>query len=144
MRRWLLLSLVLILALSVFAVACGSSTSTTTTAGAATTTTGVSASTTGSTSGGSTSSTQGGSTGGAQVTIKGFAFDPTSVTIKVGESVTWTNQDSTDHTVVADNGEFKSASLANGATFSFTFSKAGTYPYHCSIHPTMKGTVTVQ
>ena len=141
MRRWLLLSLVFILALSVLAVSCGSTTTTTTAGGASSSTTvGASSSTTGAT----TASTQSTGAGGAQVTIQGFAFAPASVTIKVGESVTWTNQDSPNHTVVADNGEFTSDSLATGATFSFTFSKAGTYPYHCSIHPSMKGTVVVQ
>ncbi len=49
-----------------------------------------------------------------------------------------------NHTVVADNGEFKSGDLGQGATFTFKFDKAGTYPFHCSIHPSMKGTVVVQ
>ena len=81
---------------------------------------------------------------GAQVVMKNLAFDPATVTIKVGESVTWTNQDSTNHTVIADNGEFESSDLDQDATFTFKFDKAGTFPYHCSIHPTMKGTVLVQ
>jgi plastocyanin len=76
--------------------------------------------------------------------MQSLAFNPQTVTIKVGETVTWTNQDSHNHTVVADDGAFQSNDLANGATFSFTFDKAGTYAYHCSIHPTMTGTVTVQ
>jgi len=91
----------------------------------------------------STPTTSGGG-GGAQVVMKNLAFDPATVTIKVGESVTWTNQDSTNHTVTADNGEFNSDQLANGATFSFKFDKAGTYAYHCSIHPSMKATVVVE
>jgi amicyanin len=82
--------------------------------------------------------------GGAQVSMKDIAFDPDSVTIKVGETVTWTNEESVPHTVVGDNGEFESADLANGDTFTFTFNQAGTYAYHCSIHPGMKGTVVVQ
>ena len=86
----------------------------------------------------------GGGTGGTQVVMKGTAFDPNTVTIKVGESVTWTNEDSFNHTVTADNGEFESGDLAKGGTFSFTFDKAGTYPYHCGIHPSMTGTVVVQ
>lgn len=85
-----------------------------------------------------------GGTGGAQVIMKGMAFDPSTVTIKAGESVTWTNEDSFDHTVIADKGEFESGDLGNGATFSFTFDKAGTYAYHCGIHPSMTGTVVVQ
>lgn len=85
-----------------------------------------------------------GAGGGAQVVMKSMAFEPASVTIKVGESVTWTNQESATHTVVGDNDEFQSGDLANGASFSFTFDKAGTYTYHCGIHPSMKATVVVQ
>jgi plastocyanin len=101
-------------------------------------------------SGGSTTTTGtpgttiGGGGGGAEVVMKNLAFEPATVTIKAGESVTWTNQDSMNHTVVADNGEFESSALGNGAAFSFTFDKAGTYPYHCSIHPSMKATIVVQ
>jgi plastocyanin len=76
--------------------------------------------------------------------MKDMTFDPATVTIKTGESVTWTNEDSVTHTVVGDNGEFQSGDLADGATFSFTFDTAGTYTYHCSIHPSMKGTVVVE
>jgi plastocyanin len=112
--------LVLIFTVLVLVTACGGSSDTTTTA----------------------SGTTGG--GGVQVAMKSLAFDPESVTIKAGESVTWTNQDSASHTVVGDNGEFQSGDLAKGAGFTFTFDKAGTYTYHCSIHPSMKGTVVVQ
>ena len=119
-----LLALALILVVAVLAAGCGGSTSSTTTAGTPATTSGNSA--------------------GAQVVLKGFAFDPASITIKAGESVTWTNQDSPTHTITADNGEFDSGNIASGAKYSFTFAKAGTYPYHCSIHPSMKGTVVVQ
>lgn len=102
-------------------------------------------------SGGGTTTTLagGGSTGtttasGNQVTIKNFAFSPASMTIKVGESVTWTNQDSPTHSIAADKGEFKSGDMTTGATYSFKFDKAGTYPYHCIIHPSMTGTIVVQ
>ena len=135
MRRWVMVSLVLILALGLVATACGGGSSTTTTAAGGVTTT---------SAGGATTTSAAGGTGGAQVTIQNFSFSPASVTVKVGDTVTWTNQDSTTHTVVADNGEFKSGNLGNGATFSFTFSTAGTFAYHCSIHSTMKGTVVVQ
>ena len=91
-----------------------------------------------------TASSGGPGASGAQVVMKDLAFDPETVTIKAGESVTWTNEDSASHTVVGDNGEFESDSLATGDTFSFTFDKAGTYAYHCSIHPSMKATVTVE
>jgi plastocyanin len=125
-----------LLALVLVVAACGGSSTTTTaapgtTAGPATT------------GGGAT--TTAGAAGGAQVSIKGFAFSPADVTIKVGETVTWTNEDSATHTIAADNGGFtNSGDIAQGATYSTTFDKAGTFPYHCSIHPNMKGTVTVQ
>ena len=75
--------------------------------------------------------------------IKNFSFSPDPIKVKVGAKVTWTNDDNTDHTVQADNNTFGSAHLAHGTTFSFTFTKAGTYTYHCAIHTYMKGTVTV-
>jgi plastocyanin len=77
------------------------------------------------------------------VEIKGFAFNPPSITVKVGAKVTWTNQDSTGHTVTFDQGSDTSDTLANGATYSEDFATAGTFAYHCRIHPSMKGTVVV-
>ena len=76
--------------------------------------------------------------------MKDIAIDPTSLTVKAGYTVTWTNNDSFAHHLVGDNGEFDSGDMAGGGTFSFTFATPGTVAYHCSIHPTMKGTVTVQ
>jgi plastocyanin len=73
-----------------------------------------------------------------------IAFDPKEVTIKVGDTVTWLNKDAPQHDVVAENGEFKSDLLELDATFSFTFAQAGTFPYYCSVHPGMTGTVVVQ
>jgi plastocyanin len=81
--------------------------------------------------------------GGGRVAIAGFAFAPASVTVAVGTTVTWTNRDSATHTVTADDRSFKSDKLANGATFSQTFTTAGTFTYHCSIHPSMTATITV-
>jgi plastocyanin len=77
-----------------------------------------------------------------KVSIANFAFDPASVTIKAGDAVEWTNNDSATHTVVGSGWE--SGSLGNGATFSHTFTEKGTFDYKCSIHPSMKGTVVVQ
>jgi plastocyanin len=126
----LLSALTLVLAVGLLAASCGGD-STTTTAGVGTTA--------------SAPGTTGGSGAGrAQVVMRNLAFDPATVTIQVGESVTWTNQDSMDHTIVADNGEFESSVLAGGAAFSFTFDTAGTYAYHCGIHPSMTGEVMVQ
>lgn len=78
------------------------------------------------------------------VTIDNFAFSPKAVTVKVGTTVTWSNRDEEPHTVTAEDGSFKSGTLAgNSNTFSHTFSAPGTFTYHCSIHPYMTGTVEV-
>jgi plastocyanin len=81
--------------------------------------------------------------GNAEVKIAGFAFDPSSVTVKTGATVTWTNQDSAKHTVVADDNSFTSGDLNQGDSFSFTFSQSGTFSYHCGVHTNMKGTIIV-
>ena len=96
----------------------------------------------GATTGGNTATSAAGNA--AQVIMTNRSYDPQQVTIKVGDTVIWVNQDAPKHDVVADNGEFKSDLFDKGDTFSFTFTKAGTYPYHCSIHPGMVGTVVVQ
>jgi plastocyanin len=79
------------------------------------------------------------------VTIMNYAFSPAAVTISVGDTVTWTNHDSAAHNVVVSSGPetFTSPTLQTGQSFSFTFTKAGTYAYYCAIHPEMKATVTV-
>jgi plastocyanin len=82
--------------------------------------------------------------GGDAVTIKDFAFTPVSLAVAVGTTVTWTSQDSAGHTVTADDGSFGSDTLATGALFSQTFAKAGTFTYHCKIHPSMTATIVVQ
>lgn len=86
------------------------------------------------------------STAEAAVGITNFAFSPDSVKVKVGATVTWTNQDSVNHTVTSDSGPatFDSGTMANAKTFSFTFTQAGTYTYHCAFHPFMTGTVVVE
>jgi len=78
------------------------------------------------------------------ISIASFDFTPAGKTIAVGTKITWVNNDNVAHTVTSDNGGFTSSgSLANGQTYEFTFATAGTYPYHCTIHPTMKDTITV-
>jgi plastocyanin len=81
---------------------------------------------------------------GSAVSIANFSFQPATITVAVGSTVTWTNNDSTNHTVTADDGSFKSGPIAAGATFSQAFAKAGTFAYHCSIHTSMTATVVVQ
>lgn len=80
---------------------------------------------------------------GNLITIDGFAFAPATVTVSAGSTVTWTNRDEEPHTVVANDGSFHSPGMGTGATFSHTFSAAGTFDYVCSIHPMMHGTVVV-
>lgn len=79
----------------------------------------------------------------ATVSIKNFAYAAPSVAIKTGGTVTWTNSDSTPHTVTDDAGSFDSKSMATNATFSQTFTTPGTYTYHCTFHSSMTGTVVV-
>jgi len=83
--------------------------------------------------------------GGDAVTIAGFAFAPATLTVKVGATVSWTNNDSATHTVKWDDGSQGSGSLtAGGAPYSRTFDTAGTFAYTCGIHAKMKGTVVVE
>ena len=84
------------------------------------------------------------SPGAAAVDIKGFKFDPADTSVKVGQTVTWTNSDSAGHDVVADDGAFESDTLDQGDTFEYTADKAGTFSYICSIHPQMKATLIVE
>jgi plastocyanin len=81
--------------------------------------------------------------GANAVAIQNFAFNPATLNVQVGTKVTWKNLDSTAHHVVSDTGAFDSGVLNNGQSYSFTFNQAGNYPYHCSIHPSMKGTIVV-
>jgi len=80
----------------------------------------------------------------AEVKIDNFSFGPETLTVPVGSTVTWTNRDDVPHTVVSTEGVFKSKVLYADERFSFTFSKAGSYPYFCSIHPKMTGKVVAQ
>jgi plastocyanin len=80
----------------------------------------------------------------AEVKIDNFSFGPAAVTVAVGTTITWTNHDDIPHTVVSTDGVFKSKVLDTDEKFTFTFDKAGTYPYFCSIHPKMTGKVIVQ
>ena len=79
----------------------------------------------------------------AAVSIVDFAFQPASVELATGGTVTWTNTGQAPHTVTADDGSFDSGTLSPGATFSQTFATAGTFTYHCNIHPQMTATVIV-
>jgi len=84
-----------------------------------------------------------GGAGTVDIKIAGFAFDPASVTVKVGTTVRWTNQDSATHSVTSDTGVWDSGSIAQGGTYTRVFDTIGTFAYHCGVHPSMKGTITV-
>jgi plastocyanin len=77
------------------------------------------------------------------VQIANFAFDPPEVTAKVGETIGWTNGDSTAHTATTDDGGCDTGNIAQNATAGLVFDAAGTYAYHCKIHPNMTGTITI-
>ncbi len=83
-------------------------------------------------------------TGSQQATIDSFAFGPKELTVKAGSTVAWTNKDDTPHTVTSDDGAFASPVMDTDQSFQFTFQKAGRFPYHCKLHPTMTGVVVVQ
>lgn len=79
-----------------------------------------------------------------QVDIVGFAFDPPSLTITVGDTVTWTNLDAAVHTATSTTGAFDSGDLDQNESWSFTFTTPGTYDYLCTPHPFMTGTIVVE
>jgi len=83
--------------------------------------------------------------GGAQVSMKDIKFNPSTVKVKVGDTVTWTNDDSVGHDVTSDT--FKSGDaggIGGGQTFEHKFDKAGTFKYECTVHPGMTGEVDVK
>lgn len=79
-----------------------------------------------------------------EVKIDNFSFSPATLTVAVGTTITWINRDDIPHKVVSTDDVFKSKVLDTDEKFSYTFSKAGTYPYFCSLHPKMTGKIVVQ
>jgi plastocyanin len=128
MRR---IALLVCAAVALAAAGCGSSNkSSTSTSGSSST---------------STAAASSSSSGGAvAIKMQGFQFSPKEATVKVGQKITWTNEDSTDHNVTAQSGaDFKSKDFGQGSTFSFTPTKAGTIKYVCTLHPGMSATLNV-
>jgi plastocyanin len=78
------------------------------------------------------------------VAISGFSFSPRNITVTVGDTITWTNSDAQAHTATADDGSFDTGTIGNGGSGSAAFATAGTFPYHCKIHASMTGTITVE
>ena len=80
-----------------------------------------------------------------KIEIKDKKYSQAKLTIKVGQTVIWTNRDDSDHTIVADDGSFGSdGDLARGESYKFTFKKKGKFKYHCKYHPREKGEITVE
>ncbi|MCW2996777.1 MAG: blue (type 1) copper domain protein [Solirubrobacterales bacterium] len=136
---------------------CGSSSSSSSTTPAASSSTSASSSSTPATSSSTSSSTPASSSStpatstpaasgkDVSISMKNIAFDPKSVTAKVGQTVIWKNDDTVDHNVVATSGEtFKSANFGQGATYKYKLDKPGTIKYVCTIHPGMDGTIVVK
>jgi plastocyanin len=97
-----------------------------------------------SSSGGGSSSAEG-AKAGSSVTMKDIAFSPKTLPVKVGQKVTWTNEEAVDHNVVATKGaSFKSDAFGEGKTFSYTPKKAGTVDYECTLHPGMTAKLEVK
>jgi plastocyanin len=132
-RRLYLLGLFCVLAAVVAAAGCGG--------GATTVTTGGAGGAQGAGSGGTSASIPAGAT---TIAMKNTTFAPADVTIKVGQTVAWVNDDSIQHDVVANDGSFHSQLLSTNQVFTFAFTKAGSFPYYCAIHPQMTGTFTVR
>jgi plastocyanin len=78
-----------------------------------------------------------------EVWIQGMAFNPSTITVAANTTITWTNKDAVAHTVTSTTAAFGSGSIATNGVYSFTFTTAGTYPYYCTIHPSMTATVKV-
>lgn len=81
---------------------------------------------------------------GAEVKVDNFTFSPETLTVPVNSSVTWVNKDDIPHVIASNDGLFKSRALDTDQKYSYTFTKAGTYPYYCSVHPKMVGKIVVQ
>jgi plastocyanin len=87
--------------------------------------------------------TQAHTSSAATVTITDFKFGPATITVHVGDTVTWTNSSPMPHSATADNNSFDTGIVKPGASASHTFTQAGTFTYHCNVHPFMHGTVIV-
>jgi len=80
----------------------------------------------------------------SRIGIQNFKFDPPTITVSAGTTVTWINRDGTVHTVTSEDGRLASAGLNNGEQFSYRFTAPGTYAYHCALHPHMMARIIVQ
>ena len=81
---------------------------------------------------------------GAEVKVDNFTFGPDTLTVPANSTVTWVNKDNIPHVIASNDGLFKSKALDTDQKYSYTFTKVGTYPYYCSVHPKMVGKIVVQ
>jgi plastocyanin len=79
-----------------------------------------------------------------QISVDNFTFAPNTLTVPVNSTVTWVNKDDVPHVIASNDGLFKSKALDTDDKYSYTFNKAGTYAYYCSVHPKMVGQIVVQ
>lgn len=79
-----------------------------------------------------------------QVKMVDMSFEPETVTVAAGGSITWVNEDSVSHNAVAEDGSWKTEIFGGGNSVTLTFDTPGTYPYVCTLHPKMIGTVIVK
>ena len=93
--------------------------------------------------GGGSACSQSATAGQVAVAIKDFAFGPADIQAKVGDTITFTNNDSASHTATLDDGSCSTGTISPSSSDGLMFSAAGTYPFHCKIHSNMKGTITV-
>jgi plastocyanin len=140
MRKIVLLPLLVVAAFAVAACGGGGGTSAAPTTAAAS----EPAASAGGGGGGGCAAGEAGGTADVTVDIKDFAFSPADVSASVGQSIGWTNGDSAPHTATLDDGSCDTGNLSQGATGLLVFNEAGTFPYHCNVHPNMKGTITIE
>jgi len=143
-KKYLLFMAVVLVAAPLLVAGCTSSSNPSPSPSTAT----VSATTTTATSNASTSiatsSPSPSASAASTVVVQGFSFQPASITIQTGASVTWQNDDPVSHQIVSNTNAFSSPVLNTGGSYTHVFDQAGTYPYHCGIHPYMTGLITVQ
>ena len=94
--------------------------------------------------GGVCATAEAGTTAAVSVEIKDFAYSPEPVTGKVGDVIGWTNGDSAPHTATLDDGSCSTDNISQGATGLLVFNEAGTYTYHCNVHPSQMKDFTIE
>lgn len=145
MKKYLLFMAVVLVAAPLLVAGCTSTSNPSPSPSTATVSTATTAATSNATTSIATSSPNPSTSAASQtVVMQGFTFQPASITIQTGASVTWRNDDSVSHQIVSNTNAFSSPVLNAGGSYTHVFDQAGTYSYHCGIHSYMTGTITVQ